>query len=541
MKSRKVALMKNWGAMMRGDQIMSLALAQKDVADKTNFSADVVLSALTGSSSKSGDDRKLVVTVNDELKQSRIFEAVVTFVHPATLTKWQNDRLAKEKRLGELRKRADFFTKLIVAAVVAFLLLVCAVFVSAIISRKRDKNRMDNLLKEIEKREDLVAKGHFVAAKELVDKYLAYFPDDTAVRAFRERLLDFTNNDPKKAQMAYVEAQKMRQRLNMYGQNANISLLSGDERRELNNLVPYHPELKAALGLVLQIEDQQQKYKELAPQIQSVKALISSAKLAVAHEECEALLLKHPENPAAKELHDRIDELKYRSAKLIAECSSALVSGDLARARTLLAEATKICVDSPETLKMTAGMREAKGISGIKLSSKNGPFTLAILFKDRVMIGRPDGGDIPDISIDDRRMSRRHAQITLRADGVGIEDLGSTAGTVVGGERVTSGDLSEGKTLTMAKAFDFAVSVKRGEDGTLNSALLKSGEQAFMLVKTDARFEFDGHDCRFSKRGLVVYRMDNSVWAAEGDQVRFIGSADPLYLDGIQVTVEVQR
>ena len=50
-------------------------------------------------------------------------------------------------------------------------------------------------------------------------------------------------------------------------------------------------------------------------------------------------------------------------------------------------------------------------------------------------IGRAPGNDV---LLTESSISRRHARITVRPEGVWIEDLGSTAGTLVNGQRVTA-------------------------------------------------------------------------------------------------------
>jgi predicted component of type VI protein secretion system len=51
-----------------------------------------------------------------------------------------------------------------------------------------------------------------------------------------------------------------------------------------------------------------------------------------------------------------------------------------------------------------------------------------------VLVGRSPSADL---RIDDARVSRLHARIELREDGVYVEDLGSRNGTAVGGMTVT--------------------------------------------------------------------------------------------------------
>ena len=486
-----------------------------------------------------GNDRKLVIAVNDELKQSRVFESVVTFVHPATLANWHHDRLKKQQELKKLQKRADFFLKVLTAAAALGLLALIALSVVIIFARKRELIRKNHLLQEIEKREDLVANGHFVAARELADSFLEYFPDHTDMRAFRERLLDFTNNDPKKAQVAYVEAKKMRLRLEKYSQHGGMELLSGDERRALSELIAYNPELKVAYGQVLQIEDRQQKDKELMPRITSLKGLTASAKLHAARKECDALMQVNPGHPLVVEADIQLRELIATAHEFVAGCAAKLVAGDLAGAQTLLCEAKKLCIDSPDALAIETGLKP--GLAGLELRSADSAFKAAILFKDSVVIGRPDGAEVPDIAIDDRRLSRRHARITITGTTVEIEDLGSTAGTFVAGEKISSATLSDGATLTLAKIFDFSVSIKQSIDGTVGSVLLTSTDHAYLLVKSSAQIGFDGRRFLFSKDGVAFYRQNSIVWGAQENRAIFFGGTGSLFVNGTQFSMEAQR
>ena len=55
----------------------------------------------------------------------------------------------------------------------------------------------------------------------------------------------------------------------------------------------------------------------------------------------------------------------------------------------------------------------------------------------RLVIGRPAAAGTNDIAVDDEYASTRHAAVTRRDDGtIWIEDLGSTNGTWVNGNRV---------------------------------------------------------------------------------------------------------
>ncbi len=57
-----------------------------------------------------------------------------------------------------------------------------------------------------------------------------------------------------------------------------------------------------------------------------------------------------------------------------------------------------------------------------------------------------------DIVLDDRRVSRRHAEVRLRLGRHTLYDLGSTNGTFVNGKRVSEVALSEGDRITLGAA-----------------------------------------------------------------------------------------
>jgi pSer/pThr/pTyr-binding forkhead associated (FHA) protein len=64
---------------------------------------------------------------------------------------------------------------------------------------------------------------------------------------------------------------------------------------------------------------------------------------------------------------------------------------------------------------------------------------------DRVVVGR---GTEADLRINDPGVSRRHAELRLEGNGaLVVEDLGSTNGTLVDGERVEHRRLEDGATV----------------------------------------------------------------------------------------------
>jgi adenylate cyclase len=65
-----------------------------------------------------------------------------------------------------------------------------------------------------------------------------------------------------------------------------------------------------------------------------------------------------------------------------------------------------------------------------------------------VVVGR---GISSDIAIYDPTISRRHAELTVAADGVQVKDLGSSNGTCINGNRVSAGRLNPNDSITFGK------------------------------------------------------------------------------------------
>ena len=81
------------------------------------------------------------------------------------------------------------------------------------------------------------------------------------------------------------------------------------------------------------------------------------------------------------------------------------------------------------------------------ITSENNLVQEVELAKERVTIGRKPYNDIV---IDHRAVSGQHATITVMLEDAILEDLGSTNGTFVNGEKVFRKKLSDGATVNIA-------------------------------------------------------------------------------------------
>ncbi len=87
--------------------------------------------------------------------------------------------------------------------------------------------------------------------------------------------------------------------------------------------------------------------------------------------------------------------------------------------------------------------------AGIELIVDAGGAIATRRFGRRVLVGR---APTADLRIDDPRVSRLHARIEMRDDGVYLEDLGSRNGTLVNGVPSAGGRLTAGDDIRIGAA-----------------------------------------------------------------------------------------
>jgi pSer/pThr/pTyr-binding forkhead associated (FHA) protein len=95
--------------------------------------------------------------------------------------------------------------------------------------------------------------------------------------------------------------------------------------------------------------------------------------------------------------------------------------------------------------------------SGVPVSVARMPFLIVrsgpragerIELVAELVVGRENA----DVTVSDEEVSRRHLAVRPHEDGVELEDLGSTNGTFVDGERVGTGELRDGSTITVGRS-----------------------------------------------------------------------------------------
>lgn len=534
MRARFDEVLRMWPGMFSGKELERMLQREKEgLFPKYSAKAKAVRLV-----SSEGEDVQLIVSINNERTRSRLFQAAVTFLHPETEKQWNTERDAKLAEIRGLEKGARIGINGI--GIFAGLLILLGVVAagSSFYQELRRRKQQELVLSQIQMREELVQNGHFVAALELADRYLALFPDDVEIQAFRERLLDFTNNDPKKAQVAYVEAKKMQSRLLAAQSNPHEALISQEEQRDLALLAPYNPDLQSAYHQLVALGEDYESRQRVASRLQMVEKWLAQGKIQSAAEELSNFPADCTDLPEVLEAKRKIEEINDDLARKINELRARLATGGLLQVEQALENLVARYPDFEDVKGLQREIELARGKSQFRIFSARRERYIHLHSKSQVVLGRSDVGIEVDIAVTDRRVSRPHARILIREDGARVEDLESTGGTFVNGKKIAFASLGTGDILSLAKVADFEISVSI-DDNHVGGISLSGEDHDYLLVASRLSFDLDGNRIHVPGSNFIVSRNDDITVLSGPESTFLLYHECELVLDGTQYNVEV--
>ncbi|MCK5076139.1 MAG: FHA domain-containing protein, partial [Calditrichia bacterium] len=342
---------------------------------------------------------------------------------------------------------------------------------------------------------------------ELLQKYLRHFPDDTEVKAFHHRLLDFTSNDPKQAQTAFVEAKKLKLRLQQYPENPQKALLSGDEKNDLKALLPYHQELNKTYNQLLALEEDNRILQVLGEDLKEVKKLVKEGYLNKAQSLIKEMQHEHENQVGVeseiKKWQEEITLNIEEGKKTFNEVERIFRSGFVTEGADKLNDMLKSFQDHKKAVALKKEIDAVKDKSLLQIKIGDKLINLNIYFKPEITIGRLDDDVKPDIAFDDRRISRKHAVIRWVEGRMEIEDFDSTGGTFINGEKISVSELKDRQTLNFAKFMEF--NVLAGQQGEKTSGVLLSGKNGnYLILRSQFSFGLKGNKISTSQPQMEI-------------------------------------
>jgi hypothetical protein len=520
--SRKEENLKKWGGFWGSIEIERAVGDIGETIKDTHYSASAKWAY---SSDAEVNNAQIFLEVNDERTSLNAFKVAVPFSHPRKLAAIKGEISREKEALENLHKKSDIWIKVLLGIGGSFVIYVLSVCTLVHHSKKRQILMSEKLVQDIEQFQELFEDGHYVTALELVESYLTYFPDDMKIRATRERLLDFTNNDPKKAQLAYVEAKKLGKLIASASQNPQQALLTNVEKIEIRALLPYHPELAESFQSYSELEERAERSRKIAPQLDIIDGLLQTAELQKAKEQIGPLLQKHADIIDIQSINSEIEKNLQKVSIGLEELNTLIVSGHLQNFAQRLEELKKIAVDEPHIQNYINALKKSEGIESISLQPlDSNSSSISIISQTTAIIGRQDKDWKPDIAIADRHrpVSRKHLQLSLLDGKVMVEDLGSENGTFVNGERVTIGEISDGDIVTLAKVIDFTASLLRNDRGNINAVLVADSDQDYVLLADSLEFGMDNDRINIKRTDFKLLKWNGRLFITNKTQGWFL-------------------
>ena len=500
---RQEEYINKWGDKIGGEGMKEILEQKHQISKSIDYTAEALITRIK---KDQVDDLELVLKIFSEEQESLVFDVKLPFSNPATIEKMQSEIDQQINALDEMQKKSR---NGLYAAGSLCVLLVVFLLVSFIVSYrkklKEDKER-DYLKNQILMRQELVDNGHFVAALELADRYLLHFPNDIEIMAFRERLLDVTNNDPKKAQVAFVEAKKLKLRLENRGQG---NYLTPEEKETLSALLPYYPELENSYTKMIGYEEEDRLRAEFDNRYNELVEMMHLKKWTQAGQEVKLLKKTYPDKEQIIDLENEIEDKIRQSDKKLIEIRASLGNENISEIYTMLDEFLTCHVDHPPAIDFKSKIEKARIKEAVLLEDENGD-QLPIFCKSEVILGREDEHVSVDIAINSKYISRPHLKIELIGDKLYLEDLNSSGGSYQAGEKFSRTEITNSQTITLAKVIDLNICLQK-DNNNINCVYMEcEGIKWIILNKainfnlTKNKLDLSGTDNIFKLQDQVI-------------------------------------
>jgi FHA domain len=150
----------------------------------------------------------------------------------------------------------------------------------------------------------------------------------------------------------------------------------------------------------------------------------------------------------------------------------------------------------------------------LTMRSGPNPGTVYALDSDQISIGRDSSNDI---SVNDAEVSRRHARLTFQGGKYVLEDMGSTNGTFVNGQRLTGPRvLKSGEVISLGEQIVFVYEAVNSDPGATMVSPRSVPEARPVVPPPPPPQSFAGQVPASSQPALVPARKVNPVPIAIG-------------------------
>jgi len=410
------------------------------------------------------------VNINCKLTDQKTYtsvSAVSSFFHPEYLISYKtylkDFKNSKERSL--LIKNYSFWTGV---GALSFIVILNTIFY---VRRANIKRKMPF---EIERIQEFIKTGQFIAADVLINNTLKYLQNDPVFCELRGRLdiaigkvANLKGKERfksiKKAEEAFILIGKVKSLLaNGRYKDALIHF------EQIKSMSVYNPELKMLSTGMEKEREILEKESELIKKIEPIREMI------------ERRMFRSAEKLATK------FKTEYSSSRLLEELLLEIKS-KIEEVENLKNEGKRLISTGKidEGLKMlsTAQERDAESkdikdlLTYIICTIGGKSLTLRLISSERVTIGRENC----DININDLKVSRKHIRIEVSKNAI-IRDENSRNGTFIDGRKITEEELKDGSNLNIGGAIEFTVNIFK-ENNDVASIVLAGKKDGYAIIK----------------------------------------------------------
>jgi len=528
-----------WKGVISSNQLMEMAKQQAETMLMTKYVIQAWVTCLEETEPAGIANIKLNVSVNRELVGTQLFSISVAFTHPESVRRIKASHVWKEKKIRISKTLAGASVKSALGFSVvlfAYAMVYTGRTATHLLVRQRKKKY---LLRAIETREYLINQGHFVAALELVDNYLAYFPQDIEIKAFRERLLDITQNDPKKAQLAYLEAKKLHRRMENIKSNPYLSVLQENEKKELPVLEAYHPALQQTYRQAVLIEESQLKDLELSKQIKEIDNMYWEGWLNLAEKELATFPPRYRDQPAVQGLFNMIAGRKKKTEEKFSDVKKILRKGEVARAFFLLQEVLDEYKDLSEAVTLKNEIAQIRGETRFLLSpATTGPL-IYLHFGDRFLIDREK--NIESYHEEHHRSTGEAFVLSFRQTNLVIDNHTEKDRTPASAGLTAANNNEQNSRNRISALLNEKIDLYRNREGIITGALLRKNNDYFLLIASAIGVSFNNNLLLCSPLGTMLYYGEEFAVAVTEGAVSVLRPGMKIVIDSCSFIVELRQ
>lgn len=448
----------------------------------------------------------IVKTKDAEVSTTESFK----LTHPETEASIRKSIAAEVDYAETLNRRAK------IGGSVALTLLGIGLLVSAlqlITIRRRHwviEQHKKYLLDNISNRWNYLRKGNFVAALELAENYLHYFPHDIEIAAFKKSVNDFTQNNPHQMQLDLLELEKIKHQI-ASSSEAHRQLISHstspDEEQHSSAIEDDLPAILARQGVVL---DEMRLIKEVNEKGDHIQSLLNQGRLTAARKELELLGGHKNTETLNNQLRALLETRQHEAVSAFHEIENLLRTGAMVDCQRALTAFLAKFPEYDSALELQTAFDQAQKLAGttFRLVAQSDAVDIFIFCHTPIITGRDEPGAHVDIGFSDRRISRNHAELSIVQDQVILRDLGSTNGTFLNGAVLHKESVPHKSTITLSKVLNLDISIHSNE-GQVTGLHLASASTDYLIIHPNLPFGIKNN--RAVVPGPYVLRYTNKV------------------------------